>query len=52
MIEKSIKQGESLRIGFSFNPEYDESRINDLLMYIDGVLIGRKSTGTISKNIY
>ena len=52
MTEKSIKQGESLRIGFTFNPEYDESRINDLLMYIDGVLIGRKSLGTITKSGY
>ena len=52
MIEKSIKQGESLRIGFAFNPEYDETRINDLLMYIDGVLVGRKSFGTINKLVY
>lgn len=45
----SIKQGESLSIGFTFNSSYDESRIVDMLLYLDGVLIGRKSSGTLNK---
>jgi len=48
----SIKQGESLTIGFKFNDSYDESRIIDMLLYVDGTLIGSKSENTLQKTTY
>jgi len=48
MTTTTVKVGQSLTIGFKFTG-YDESRINDLSIYIGGVLVGSIGTETLPK---
>ena len=47
MILKKIIQGDSLSIGFRFNPEYDITRIENAYVYLDGNLVASSFVDSI-----